>query len=191
MSGVVGRIALAEARHTLTGLPKWLYIGIGIIAAVLLLLWWDASRIKAAEKRGSDAAYAAIEKQARAIEQRANRITAGTSTLLRNLNDEENSRISAGFDALRLSGPGKAVCTGVAGVPAATGQHEPTSGRPDGAVDRVPYPEWSQLIAMPFPDLLKRAEQCDLNRAEVLTWRDWWTQQNANWKKLQSEGTQP
>lgn len=172
-------------------IPREVWYALAIALAIAFVRNWYGNQIEAAEKRGSDAAYASIADQARTIKERADRITEGVSKILRGINDEENRRIGAGYDALRLHGPGKAACPGHSQLPVSTGQPIAPAGTGNAAVDRVPYPEWSSLIAMPFDDLLKRAEQCDLNRAEAAIWREWWEHQTATWGRLQSQGTQP
>jgi hypothetical protein len=39
------------------------------------------------------------------------------------------------------------------------------------------------LAAVPWPWLVQRAEQADLNRQEVLTWREWYDRMVKDWPK--------
>jgi hypothetical protein len=55
-------------------------------------------------------------------------------------------------------------------TPAASGPV--AASRPaDAPMAKVPYPEWATLAAVPFDDTTAFAEQCDANRAEVISWR--------------------
>lgn len=133
--------------------------------------------ISAAEKRGEDRAYARVEAKALALAAKAQAL----ATDLRNRNNETNRRIAADADALRLRGPGRASCPGYP-APAASGHNAP--GRPgDAAVDRLPDQERLDLIALPFSGTVAFAEQCDLNRAEVLTWREYSAKLLKAWPK--------
>jgi hypothetical protein len=96
---------------------------------------------------------------------------------LRSKTDEANRRIAGDAGTLRVSGPGKARCPA---VPAAPGGSEPRSGKPDAAGPEVP-PE--NLAAVSWPWLVHRAEQADLNRQEVLTWREWYDKMVKDWPK--------
>lgn len=94
---------------------------------------------------------------------------------IRKRTDEENRRTHSDGDALRLSGPGKAVCPS---APASPGGHEPQSGKPDAAGPQVPT---GDSAAVPWPWLVQRAEQADLNRSEVIAWREWYERVKAEW----------
>jgi hypothetical protein len=96
---------------------------------------------------------------------------------IRGKTDEENRRIAGDADAVRVSGPGKAVCRP---APAAPGGHDKASGKPDAPGPQVPP---ADSAAVPWPWLVQRAEQADLNRAEVLAWREWYDKLVASWPK--------
>lgn len=147
----------------------WLHIGL-VAAVVIGFLWHQRharAEIAAAEKRGEDRAYAAVTEKARKLAQDA----AQLSAKIRSLNDATNRRIDADARALLVRGPGKAACTG--SIPAAPSGRQPASGPADAPLARVPYPEWQQLIGLPFPDTVEFARLCDANRAEALSWREW------------------
>lgn len=140
-----------------------------VLAAAILFAGargWYHGKLDDAEKRGEARAYAAVEQKARSIQAKSEALAAK----LREQNDETNRRIDGDARTVLVRGPGKAAC------PAARSEapRQPLApGRPaDAAVDRVPYPEWQQLIGLPFAGAVEFARQCDLNRAEVLTWRD-------------------
>jgi hypothetical protein len=96
---------------------------------------------------------------------------------IRNRTDEENRSIAGDADALRVSGPGKAACRS---APAASGEHEPASGNGNAPGPQVP-PDDS--AAVPWGWLVQRAEEHDLNRAEVLAWREWYRKLVESWPK--------
>jgi hypothetical protein len=143
--------------------------GTAALIGVLIFLHTRAVSKYGKEQRaaGQAEAYAAVEHKAHEIELKANALAAQ----LRERNDADNRHITADGADLRLHGPGKAVCTGtLADAPAASGPD--AASRPaDASVAKVPYPEWATLAAVPFDDTTAFAEQCDANRAEVLSWR--------------------
>jgi hypothetical protein len=96
---------------------------------------------------------------------------------LRSKTDEANRRIAADADTLRVSGPGKARCSAVSAGP---GGSEARSGKPDAAGPEVSPDD---RAAVPWPWLVQRAEQADLNRQEVLTWREWYDKMVKDWPK--------
>jgi hypothetical protein len=96
---------------------------------------------------------------------------------IRGKTDEQNRRIAGDADAVLVSGPGKAVCRP---APAAAGGHDQAGGKPDAPGPQVPP---ADSAAVPWPWLVQRAEQADLNRAEVLAWREWYDRLVASWPK--------
>jgi hypothetical protein len=120
-----------------------------------------------ATQAGQADAYAAVEHKAHEQELKDN----ARAAQLRERNDADNRNITADADDVRVRGPGKAVCPGsVNPAPAASGPV--AASRPaDAPMAKVPYPEWATLAAVPFNDTTAFAEQCDANRAEVISWR--------------------
>lgn len=149
---------------------------------------WYRSQIAAAEKRGSDAAYAAVEEQTLAIRDKANSITAGISNVLRKQSDEDLRRIDRSANAQLLRGPGAAICADASGLAAAARGYDEARGTGDAPLDRVSYPAWESLIAMPFVGTIEFARLCDANRSEVLKWREGDAKQREAWTKLQAQG---
>ena len=96
---------------------------------------------------------------------------------IRNRADEENRSIAGYADALRVSGPGKAACRP---GPAAASEHEPGSGNGNAPGPQVPSDD---RAAVPWGWLTDRAEEHDLNRAEVLAWREWYRKLVESWPK--------
>jgi hypothetical protein len=161
-----------------------LLIGLAILGA---FLWHQHAAHKAiadayAKGKADEASH--ITKRALAIKEHADAVTGRISSALRSQNDEENRRIASDADAVRLRGPGKAACASDPRISAAASGSQQARGPARTPLARVPYPEWEQLIGMPFAPTVAYAEQHDLDRAEVLAWRDWYKKQSEAWAKL-------
>lgn len=150
--------------------------GVWIALAAALAFAFAYRSHEAAKKRVYDEGYAAgvlaneaghIKAQT-AADERARAINADQ----RKQNDEDNRRIADAADDVRLRGPGRAVCPGAAPAPRPASGHVAPGGTGDAAVAEVPAAERVDLIALPFPDTVAFAQQCDANRAEVLRWRE-------------------
>jgi hypothetical protein len=170
----------------------WLYIGCAV--AVIGGLGWHAVHEHRSVKREVAAAYAQgrndyaakVEQQARQIEAKATAVTTQINQVIRDQHNEELGRIRASSDAIILRGPGKAECRDPAFSAPASGP-QPANRSADAAVDRLPYPEWSALIAMPLDDATRFAAQHDAYRDEVKSWHTWWPQMNDAYERLRSE----
>lgn len=181
MTGLVGVAAVAKAKSIAGSIPRGVWIALAVVAILLL----GTCAHKKAVTKAYDAYYAQGKAdEGQRIAAKALNIAAKAtliSTKLRSKSDETNRRIAGDADAIRLRGPGKASCLNPA-TPRASGRQP--AGRPaDAAVDQVPSGEGLELIGVPFPDFVGAAERCDLNRAEVLTWREWHKQLTENWEK--------
>lgn len=157
----------------LRGIPRWVWLLLAVALAFRFAVNWHAGKIEALEKaaygRGvTDTVAAAAQLQA----ERA-RLDAAIAAELRNRHDEENRRIAAAADRLRLRGPGKAACPDPSGLPAGTGRHGAAGRSADAAVDRVPDTARPELIAMPFAGTVAFGGQHDGFRTEALSWREW------------------
>lgn len=166
-------------RAFLGRIPRGVWIALAVLALAGLLYWAHQREVKqtiaAAEKRGEDRAYKIIAAKAREIERKANDI----SRKLKEQNREEVARINRDADDLRLRGPGKARAN-CPGIPPSPGRSQPASERSNAAGPEMPSDD---RAAVPWAWLVDRAEQCDLNRAEALTWREWYRQQVEAWPK--------
>lgn len=179
---------LAPVRRILGFVPTWAWVALAIALAGLLGALWHGKQVRqtidAAEKRGEERAYKRVEAKARAIEARAKDIGERIAAEMRSRHNEELRRNADLADSIRLRGPGKAACPGSPGLPAGAGRPEPAGGRSDAPVDRVPGEERVELIAVPFGELVGRAERCDALRIEVLSWRTWHPRMVVEWEKL-------
>ncbi len=174
---------------------KPLLIGLAILAAVLWHQHIAHNAIAAAEKRGEARAYANVERQARELTAKADALNGKIAGAMREKNREENARIAADADDLRLRGPGAARCAGVTRLPAAAGGSQSAGRNGDATGPQMPP---ADSAAVPWGWLVDRGEEHDLNRAEVLAWRDWyatfkkrWDEWNADAKKARSAETRP
>jgi hypothetical protein len=166
-------LKLSPVGRFLKSIPRWVWLAIAAALLLFLGVRWHNGQIKDAEKRGADRAYAAVEKKAREIEAKAN----ATADKIRSKTDETARAIAADADVIRMSGPGKArACP----VPQGSSRRETAGGQGSPAVDQVPDTGGVDLIALPFAPTVRLAEVCDLNRGEVLAWREWHSKLSAN-----------
>jgi len=135
--------------------------------------------IDAAEKRGADREATRIAAQAIEIKRKADALNAAIAATIRSRTDEENRRIARDADDLRLSGPSKARASCPVAATGAGG-HVTASGSGDAAGSGMLAED---RAAVPWPWLVQRAEQADLNRGEVLAWREWYRKMEEAWPK--------
>jgi len=161
------------------GLMGWL-----CIACALAGLWLvhDRNHWKAADERDHATAVnyrrqldAETEKNKTAEKQ-----TAQISKQLRDRTDEENRRIAGDADALRLRGPGKAVCPA---LPSSPGGHQQAAPSSDAPVAQLPNTRGAELIALPFDDTIGFGKSYDELLNENKAWRDWHDQVLKVWPK--------
>jgi hypothetical protein len=200
---LVGSLIFGKAKDVATKgvgllatIPKPVWEALAVVGYVLALFFlhqhYADAALKAAdaagyERRAAEDAKVIVEMRARGQTAEANGKTISTDT--RSTNDAANAGTNAAADSLLAHGPGAARCGHVSNsaVPAASGEHEPGSDRPaDGAGTVLPGDD--QLAAVPWNWLVGRARQADLDRSEVLAWRDWYVRQNAEWQKLKAGG---
>lgn len=167
--------------------PTWVWILLAVAIAYAAAANWHAGKVEALERsaygRGVTDTVAAAARMRRDRE----RLDAAIAAELRSKNDEENRRIAVGAERLRLRGPGKAACPGAARLSAGSGRHVASGRAADAAVDRVPDPARSELIAMPFAGTVAFGGQHDALRAEVLSWREGHRRFTAEWNKWNAE----
>jgi hypothetical protein len=192
LEGLVAKFALGFAWSKAKAISGWstmspkmhLYI-IGAVAVVVLgLLHQHVAKVKLHNQYKDGYAQAQVD-DAKKLKDANARITALSITIAadeRKKNDEKVVAISAHADAVRLSGPGKAVCPA---PPPAPGGYQARPGSVDTGLDRVPYPQWQQLLGVPFDDSVTVAKQCDINSEEVRRWHSWYDRLVAAWPKAQ------
>lgn len=181
-------LAFAPVKSFIKAIPRPVWIALAVAAAVGLAWWLHRDAVSDARKEG----YAAgvkheggrIAAKAKRIKDGADRITAGISQALRTKSDEKVRVIYRDADAVFVRGPGKAACGGNPSVPGGSSRPVPPGGQGGAPMAEMPAGEGVDLIGLPFPGTVALAQQCDLNRAEVLSWREWWKQQSAAWAKL-------
>lgn len=180
MSGLAGSIAIGEVASKTGGLlrkvPREVWYALALILALWLGSKWHEHRKAQYGAERFMAGYAKAVEDGRQLKEQAELIGSAISKSLKEQNDETNRRIDRLSADLRLRGPGAASAR-CPGVSSPSGQSKPTSGA--GNAPGTGLPEQGGSAVVPWDWLVERAEQCDLNRAEVLTWRDWWERQNA------------
>ena len=139
----------------------------GIGLALLILFLWHRAEVRASyregEREGANAAYARVEDKALKIAAEAVAVTAK----IRSKTDEQSRAIVRDAAVIRVSGPGRAACP--VATPARTSGPVEADRPADVAAPVLPTED---RAAVPWTWLVDQAEQCDLNRAEALAWRE-------------------
>lgn len=140
----------------------------------LLLLWrahaWHEREVRQADVAGYTRAMNHMADKARTLADKADKL----ADEIRRKSDEEARTIADRADNLSLRGPGAARCPTTPSS-AAPGRHQPGGGQADDPGAGVP-PE--DRAAVPWTWLVRQGEVCDLNRNEVLSWREWFSKLN-------------
>jgi hypothetical protein len=167
----------------------WLIIGCAVAAFIGFLAHqhYAHKALAAAEQRGEATAYANVEKQARALEAKANAVSQKIAADLKEKNREENARVAAAADAIRLRGPGAARCSGPAFIPAAASGSQHPAAKAGTAVDQLPDQAGIDLIGLPFAGAVTGAEDHDALLNEAQSWRTWYATFSAQWVKWQKD----
>ena len=174
----------APIKAALGRIPRWAWIAVAVVAILLVGSCVHKRKVKAF---GDERYAAGVKAEGDRIAAKALKLAkdaAEISAKARSLNNETNRRIARDADVIRVSGPGKASCLNPS-TPGAS-RYVPPAGKPDATGPQVPTGDGEALLAaVPWPWLVDRAEQCDLNRAEAETWRAWHRQLEDAWKAAQ------
>ena len=169
------KTAMSAIGQFLSRLSLWQFVSLGL--AGLCLLFYATGQ---GEKRGRIKAEARVVKlsdearRANAAKDRIERESVVISKQLREQHNEADRLTRSLADALRLSGPGQAR-TCAPSVPARPGGPVKAGAVPDVAGPDLPPADFA---AVPWSWLTNRAEQHDILRTEVLTWREWYRLQS-------------
>lgn len=172
-------LKLLPVRNFLKAIPRPVWIALAVLT---LLALGSCVHKRSVEKFGNERFAAGVKaEKARAEKARKEAEAKGNaiSKKVRDKTDEKARDISKRADAERVSGPGLARC---ATPPAAPSGPKPASGNGD---DPGPGVSEADSAAVPWPWLVDRAEQADLNRNEVLAWREWHRRLTEEWSKYQ------
>lgn len=165
----------------------WLGLAGCILLGILTLHQWGEARHWKKQSAQYEKLYrgeldhqARIAKQATDLKAKIEALTAHISATLKEWTNAQNRRIAGAADDLRVLGPGKAACPGNSGIAPSAGGRVATSGTGDAAGPQMPV---ADRAGVPWQWLVDRAEQCDLNRTEVLSWREWHAKLLEAWPK--------
>lgn len=192
MSGLTTGIGVKAAGSAVSAffgkVPVWLRWTLLALLIAAAGLWWHRhaahKAIAAAEKRGADAAYANVAKQASELASKADTLNRSLSAKIRSRTDEETRRIAADADALRLRGPGAARCAAVASLPRSASGHVEAAANADAAGPALPPDDFA---AVPWGWLVNRSEEHDALLAEVKGWRSWHETFKREWDRWNAE----
>lgn len=166
----------------------WWVLGGAVALGVLIFLHQMIAngKIEDAYNRGRADEAAIHTGQALVVNDVTTSTTDPITNKHRSRNDEETGRIRATADSQRLRGAGAAVCRDPA-LAQAPGGHEGSAGSQDAALPRVPYPGWSELLALPSDDAAGFAEQHDTYRSRLDTWNKWYDETYTAWERLRAD----
>jgi len=153
------------------------YLSLGLAGACLILFaLWQMERAHSSKvERRAELYRSELVRITGELEAANNRIAAE----LRRKHDEETRRIAGAADDLRVSGPGRARASC---PPAAASGHSASGGAGDVARPEMPS---GDSATVPWQWLVSRAEAADLNRSEVIAWREWHARFTAEWETWQ------
>jgi hypothetical protein len=182
-------LKLSPVGKVIRSIPRPVWIALAVLLALGALIWWHKDKVSDARKEG----YAAgvkyegdrIAKRAAEIKAKADALTGKITEQLRTQSDEKVRVIYRDAGAVLMRGPAKAACSGNPGISSGPSGSNPPTGGGSAAVDQVPTGERVELIGLPFAGTVALAQQCDMNRAEAQSWREWHRQQSEAWKKLE------
>jgi hypothetical protein len=189
--GAAAGKAVAHARADWSAIPPKAKLAllavVALIAACFVHQHYAHKALKAANQAGYDRAKQEDAAELALLKQRAQTATKNGRQIaqeVRTKNDQVNRDIHASADDERMRGPGAASCRRVdhPALPAARGGYVAPGG--PGDVAGGPLPADDGFAAVQWSWLVDSAEQADLERAEVLAWRDWYRREAAEWDKL-------
>lgn len=187
-----------NASHDWQAIPP--KVKLALLAIVLLLAGYLVHQhyahraLKSADQAGYDrrgredqAALDQLRVKVRTAEANASKLTQD----IRNRSDEQSRASHAVAAAVLVRGPGAARCgqLGNPGLPASAGVSGAAAAQTGAAVDPVPDPAGTDLIAMPFPGAVAGADEHDQLLIEVKAWHEWYPKIFALYEQLRAEKT--
>lgn len=177
MSGLAGislGAKLLGVRKKLASVPWQVWVGLAIIAALVIGVIVHGNKVEAFGKEQYDAGYADgtadRDAEIKALQDAKAEAERKLAEVLRRKVNEENARIDARGDALRLSGPGKAAsCPNPPAASPGAGGHNEATAEADDARAGVPSEQWASV---PWGWLVKKAEDHDKCLIEAGAWRE-------------------
>ena len=181
-------LKLSPVGRFLKSIPPKVWIAIAVVALIGAGgLWHNRAVGKAHDagySEGKAAEGARIAAKALTIKRGVDALTGKITATIRSMNNAANNSTGRDADTVRLHGPGKAACAGLASVPAGAGRYIPPVGQASPAVDQVPSAERIDLIGLPFAGAVTLAENHDLCRNDLIAYREWGKQIGEAWAKV-------
>ena len=181
---------LLPVRRFFGSIPNWAWVALGIALAALLGAWWHHHEVKKHDVAVIAARDAQWNKRleaehAAALDWKAKFDAASVrlSAAIKEKNDAEAARINATRDDLLRDGPGKARCGQVAYPGTSAGAGGSVASSRPGSSATASLPPADGLAAVPWNWLVNTGGQCDLNRSEAQSWRDWYRALVKAWPK--------
>lgn len=152
-------------------IPRWAYILMGSMLLLTGLVFWHQSALRKHDRKLIIAEDARLVGEINKVTAKITRLATKAAMLEREAHEKEVTRIGVVTHDLILRGPGKAQCPSSSFAPR-TSQLVPSGGSADASLARVPDQGGPALVALPFNDAVRFAGQCDINRDEILKWRE-------------------
>lgn len=143
--------------------PRWVWWLLAAAAIYRFGLDWHQRQVDRIYKAGEDAAYARVKDRAEQVERDALKLT----IRIKERFDAVRNDIDAATRSELQHGPGKAAYSCPA--PALPGGPRPAPAAPDDGGHLLPPNDRNAVV--PWGWLVSRAQQCDLDRAEVIATR--------------------
>ncbi|MFA7604542.1 MAG: hypothetical protein WCY29_16200 [Novosphingobium sp.] len=186
-------VLFGRLKALVMAIPRQAWIALACLALLVAGHWLHQRRAEAAIGAARAAGRAEAEarwqeafaKMEQAARQWRSNYEAASSRISAEIGEQHAQDLRSNASrarALLVRGPGRAAAAcgepgGGAGLSAAAGGHEPADRQPDAGLDGVP--EHQPLAIVPWPELIRRAEEADDDRSEVTAWRNWYRRQKA------------
>jgi hypothetical protein len=177
--------ATATFRKRTGSIPWQFWALLALVVALWLGIRWHAHEIEQTWQSGYDAGYAKAQEEQRQLAAAVDKRSTQISNSERSKNDEAVRNIHDSADAISMRGPGKAGanCPSLAAAPSGP---EPATEQPSPATASLPPEDREDPLAtVSWRWLVGTGKQCDLERAENVSWRNWYQAQAKSWPSAQ------
>lgn len=185
LSEIAAWAAWGKAKSLWQAIPNWLKLFVLIAALLFAHQWYAHRQLKAADAAGYKRGQADLSETIKNLQARLAASDAAIAADERKKNDAKVITIAAAAGSLSLHGPGKATCPRPVAVSAASREPVAPAGAGSPAPTAVPSENGDDaLAAVPWRWLVGTGEQCDLERAENVAWRNDYARRYAEWVKV-------